>query len=460
MNAKITFPELVKLMAASTSNSQRMCELFLRELFATVSQALINGETVKIKGIGTFKVAAAKPRKGTDNAAGAESSVPGKLTFTPEKALAEAINQPFAQFEPVVLADEMTDERLAEVDQQFAASHQPEPEAAPEPQPEPADMTVAPLPDDLPPLDEAAPFPEAADIPLEPEAMPVQAPREADPPKAPAEPAKAVSIDPAAPAATAEPAKEPESEPQRRPMLVGRPIDGPSQPVPGEDKVEDTQPDRRFYRPEPRNVYTPTPEQIEQASRKPDRNWLWLVLCLLIAGSLFWMIARGCSSNKAEQPEHVAIPADTLVEDTVAQATPEVKPEPKPEPKPEKKPEVKPEPKPEVKPEPKPEKKPEVKAEDQPEPQTEVKPAAKQKVVTDVVTSQIVLTTLAEKHYGSPWFWVYIYEENRDIISNPNNIKPGTRVVIPPASKYGINPKDKASLKKAQIKSMEYLKKY
>jgi hypothetical protein len=47
-----------------------------------------------------------------------------------------------------------------------------------------------------------------------------------------------------------------------------------------------------------------------------------------------------------------------------------------------------------------------------------------------------------------------------DIINNPNNIKPGTRVVIPPASKYGINPKDKASLKKAQIKSMEYLKKY
>ena len=77
-----------------------------------------------------------------------------------------------------------------------------------------------------------------------------------------------------------------------------------------------------------------------------------------------------------------------------------------------------------------------------------------------MVTSQIVLTTLSEKHYGSPWFWVYIYEENRDrgIISDPNNIKPGTRVVIPPASKYGIDPKDKSSLKKAQRKSWEYLK--
>ena len=82
------------------------------------------------------------------------------------------------------------------------------------------------------------------------------------------------------------------------------------------------------------------------------------------------------------------------------------------------------------------------------------------RVVTDVVTDQIVLVTLAEKHYGSPWFWVYIYEENRDKISNPNNIKPGTRVVIPPAEKYGINAKNPESLKKARRKSWEYLKKY
>ena len=76
-----------------------------------------------------------------------------------------------------------------------------------------------------------------------------------------------------------------------------------------------------------------------------------------------------------------------------------------------------------------------------------------------MVTSQIVLSTLAEKHYGSPWFWVYIYQENknRGIISDPNNIRPGTRVVIPPAKKYGINPNDKASLKKAQRLSWEIL---
>ena len=79
-------------------------------------------------------------------------------------------------------------------------------------------------------------------------------------------------------------------------------------------------------------------------------------------------------------------------------------------------------------------------------------------VVTDTVTSQIVLSTLSEKYYGSPWFWVYIYEENKDIISNPDNVRPGTTVVIPPAEKYGIDAKDPASLKKAQRRSWEILK--
>ncbi len=43
MYTKITFVELVDLMAEATSTTKRVCELFLRELFATVTQALIDG---------------------------------------------------------------------------------------------------------------------------------------------------------------------------------------------------------------------------------------------------------------------------------------------------------------------------------------------------------------------------------------------------------------------------------
>ena len=484
MNAKITFPELVELMAKATSTTQRMCDLFVRELFATVSQTLINGESVKIKGIGTFKVTTVKPRKSVSVNTGEAKEIASynKLTFIPEKSLADAVNQPFAQFETVFLADEVTDEKLAEIDEQFTTAVSEDDGmdsvtvdtsiAVEDSMPEQPDMPVAPPPTDLPPLQEDGPKPvipkEFVEMVSKEEKR--QASIKTDKKPAPEEPHKEKPLAPVAPAADkdikheetiAEKPVEPAPEPiKRKPMLVGRPIDGPSQPVPREEKPEEPKEDRRFYRPEPRNVYTPTEEQIEEASRKPNRNWLWILLSLLAASLLFWLIARGCNANKAEQHEMEVVAADTIPDDQdsveVSKATE------KPDVKAETKPEVKPEPKEEVKPEPKVEPKPEVKQEPKPEPEQkpEAEPASKPKVVTDVVTSQIVLTTLAEKHYGSPWFWVYIYEENRDIISNPNNIKPGTRVVIPPASKYGINPKDKASLKKAQIKSMEYLKKY
>ena len=124
MYTKITFVELVDLMAEATSTTKRVCELFLRELFATVTQALIDGETVKIKGIGTFKVTSVKPRKSVNVSTGDAIEIAGhnKLTFTPDKSLAEAVNQPFAQFVSVVLDDAVTDERLADIDKQFPST--------------------------------------------------------------------------------------------------------------------------------------------------------------------------------------------------------------------------------------------------------------------------------------------------------------------------------------------------
>ena len=467
MNTKITFLELSELIAEATSTSNRMCELFLRELFNTISQALIDGESVKIKGIGTFKVTQVKPRKSANVNTGAPIEIAGykKLTFTPDKSLAEVINQPFAQFETVMLSDDMTDEKLAEIDKQYpsvaADNDQPDAAMLDDQELNQPDMPMAPLPDDLPQMQEAAPAPEAdgildpiADIspakPVKPEPKPVK------PEPKPVEP-KPVEPKPV------EPEPKPVEPVKRKPMLVGIPIDGPSQPVPQEEKPEEVIPDRRFYRPEPRNVYTPTPEQIEEASRKPDRRWLWALLGVIATALVFWGILKGCGSGITEPEEHIAVQADTLVDledDGADKADVQAKEEPKAKEE-NKAAETKKVEEKKVE-----EKKPEPKAEEKKaEPESKAKPdsntdAAKGgKEVTDVVTSQIVLSTLAEKHYGSPWFWVYIYQENknRGIISDPNNIRPGTRVVIPPAKKYGINPNDKASLKKAQRLSWEIL---
>ena len=57
---------------------------------------------------------------------------------------------------------------------------------------------------------------------------------------------------------------------------------------------------------------------------------------------------------------------------------------------------------------------------------------------------------MSRKYYGRYEFWVYIYEENKSKIKNPNSVSPGLVVVIPPAEKYGINKDDPESVRKAK----------
>lgn len=86
-------------------------------------------------------------------------------------------------------------------------------------------------------------------------------------------------------------------------------------------------------------------------------------------------------------------------------------------------------------------------------------PAAKTATSTPVVTDTIApgryLASMARKYYGSYVFWVYIYEENRDKISDPDNVSVGTVVVIPDASKYGIDALSAESVKKAKARAAE-----
>lgn len=85
--------------------------------------------------------------------------------------------------------------------------------------------------------------------------------------------------------------------------------------------------------------------------------------------------------------------------------------------------------------------------------ETSVPVAKKDTVIYDTVTS--TLAQLSRKHFGSYEFWVYIYEENRDVISDPDRVEPNTRVRIPDAKKYGIDANDKSSIKRALAKSSE-----
>jgi nucleoid DNA-binding protein/nucleoid-associated protein YgaU len=60
------------------------------------------------------------------------------------------------------------------------------------------------------------------------------------------------------------------------------------------------------------------------------------------------------------------------------------------------------------------------------------------------------LTLIALEEYGNKIFWVYLYEENKDIIKNPDIVPPGLTIQIPPVSKYNIDKNDQKSINKAQ----------
>lgn len=77
--------------------------------------------------------------------------------------------------------------------------------------------------------------------------------------------------------------------------------------------------------------------------------------------------------------------------------------------------------------------------------------------VVDTIKANRFLATMARNHYGRMEFWVYIYLENKDVIKNPNHIPLGTTVVIPPASKYGIDPNSQKSIEEAEIKCADVL---
>ena len=80
--------------------------------------------------------------------------------------------------------------------------------------------------------------------------------------------------------------------------------------------------------------------------------------------------------------------------------------------------------------------------------------------VYDTVSTTRYLTTIAKEHYGNFNLWPIIYEENAAILGHPDRIRPGTKVVVPPLSKYGVDPKNKEQIKAIKQKGNAIYAKY
>ena len=76
---------------------------------------------------------------------------------------------------------------------------------------------------------------------------------------------------------------------------------------------------------------------------------------------------------------------------------------------------------------------------------------------TIVLCDGKTLRILSLEIFGDKAFWVYIYQENIDIISNPNKVNYGLELKIPDINEYFIDNNDPESIYKAKLEGFRVL---
>ena len=114
MKQKLQIPDFADRLAQGQGISKKSAESFLRSFFQVLEKGLTTDKLVKIKGLGTFKLVTVSERESININTGERFQIIGhtKVSFTPDTAMKEKINRPFAHFESVDLSDDTTTEEL------------------------------------------------------------------------------------------------------------------------------------------------------------------------------------------------------------------------------------------------------------------------------------------------------------------------------------------------------------
>ena len=115
--AKSAIQLITSALAKQHNLSADDAAAFVDAFFDIISSELKNGNQVKIKGLGTFKVQAVKPRESVNVNTGERVLIEGhdKISFTPDTVMKEIVNKPFSQFETVVINDGVDTEELERI---------------------------------------------------------------------------------------------------------------------------------------------------------------------------------------------------------------------------------------------------------------------------------------------------------------------------------------------------------
>ncbi|MDE6263732.1 MAG: HU family DNA-binding protein [Paramuribaculum sp.] len=143
MNNKIPLKKFAEAFSKESNLPEAEAEAFIRQLFDIVASELKAGFKVRINGIGTFSLSA---------------SAGEPVVFVPDDIFAQEINAPFSIFQPVPLAEGVTEEDLARVEvpelSQPQAEEEPQPEPLPELREEPVVQEIESAPASIPEVQE------------------------------------------------------------------------------------------------------------------------------------------------------------------------------------------------------------------------------------------------------------------------------------------------------------------
>lgn len=396
MAEKISWTELRRTIAIRAGVSEKTAGAFLSSLQAQVIEALKTEKQVKINGLGTFKLQAVAPRKSVNVATGEEITIPGynKVVFNAEAGVKELVEK-------------------------NAAVTKAKPAAAPKKSKKA--KAAAPVSND--PLEKlGAQAAEIVDIlgelgqnPKE-EAKPApKAKKAAAKPKKPAK-KEAPVVEQAAPVVAPEPVIEPEPVVEPAPVVEPEPVVEPTpEPIP-------------FVVPE-----TPV-EQAEEPVEEPKKKkkhhfWRDTLICviilLILAGVAYYFfrqeirtwikdfIDKNLKEQVKEEDKQAADQdgntasfteeSGVTATEQSAEATPEgaeVVPAQTP-------------------------------AEEAVETIVIEEQVYKKMLKTEAITEGSRLAWIAKKYYGSKIYWPYLYDANKDHLTNPNVIVVGTPIRVP-----------------------------
>lgn len=460
MNERLTLQDIIDSLAKKKDISKKDAENFLREFISVISENIETKDPVKIKDFGTFKLIKVNARKSVDVNTGEAIEIPAhyKLGFTPDRTLKDSINRPLAHFESILLnegvnfdnIDITNDLDIEDADEQ-----------------EENNDTNYILDDNIPPIiyttmtnynenDEVEEnnIENVENVDNVENLEEITSKSYEDTPKEAYQEIEQKELPP--PLIIDEPEghlnqfrEEPQIEQKKE---SGKLYIAPVVISSSKGRSDEANREYRGYKQTPlyqKNNYQAEENKEYQETKNTEKkkNYWWLIiLLLLLALLLLGFIFRNEVVNfintntpltislkenehgkkKEQSNEDIQKIVRPIVDTVSSEVVPKIDSV----------------------------KKPEIKE----EPKKAVTKEKKEKTATTTFTpiTNVVLRNgqtlrqMALKYYNNKSFWVYIYQENKNAIKNPNNVPIGTKLVIPSPLKYGINAKSKQSLDKAK----------